>query len=133
MSPTPFTFDLDPAAVADLRDRLHRTRWPEKETVDDWSQGVPLAYARELCEYWADGYDFEAAARRLLASTSAPTGVQTITRGDDPALARVRIINALNAGPAVVNFHGHGAEDLWTSADLLARVRQVLDGATRSS
>ena len=41
------------------------------------------------------------------------------TRGDDTALTRVQIINALNAGPAVVNFQGHGAEDLWTSADLL--------------
>ena len=33
----------------DLRERLARTRWPERETVDDWSQGVPLAYVQELC------------------------------------------------------------------------------------
>ncbi|MDQ1494458.1 MAG: epoxide hydrolase, partial [Actinomycetota bacterium] len=37
----------------------------EKETVDDWSQGVPLAYLRELCAYWADGYDWPATQARL--------------------------------------------------------------------
>ncbi len=45
--------------------RLAATRWPEAETVDDWSQGVPLSYQREVCEYWADGYDFAAAQARL--------------------------------------------------------------------
>ena len=40
-----------------------RTRWPDAETVDDWAQGVPLAYVRELCAYWADGYDFGLADR----------------------------------------------------------------------
>jgi pimeloyl-ACP methyl ester carboxylesterase len=54
-------------AIADLRDRLRRTRWPERETVDDWSQGVPLSYAQELCSYWADGYDFARAQSRLNA------------------------------------------------------------------
>ncbi|MCK9924931.1 epoxide hydrolase 1 [Frankia sp. AgPm24] len=55
------------AAVADLRDRLRRTRWAEPATVDDWSQGVPVDYLRELCGYWADGYDFAAAEARLRA------------------------------------------------------------------
>jgi hypothetical protein len=41
------------ADLDDLRDRLRRTRWPEAETVDDWSQGIPLAYVQELCSYWA--------------------------------------------------------------------------------
>ena len=63
--PQPFTIEWSDAAVADLRDRLARTRWPEAETVDDWSQGVPLSYQREVCEYWADGYDFAAAQARL--------------------------------------------------------------------
>ncbi|MEP6622972.1 MAG: epoxide hydrolase family protein [Acidimicrobiia bacterium] len=53
--------------LADLRDRLARTRWPEAETVDDWSQGIPLAYARELCEYWAHEYDWRATEARLNA------------------------------------------------------------------
>jgi epoxide hydrolase len=53
------------ADLDDLRDRLRRTRWPEAETVDDWSQGIPLAYLRDLCGYWADGYDWRATEARL--------------------------------------------------------------------
>jgi len=63
--PTPFEFEWSADTIADLRGRLARTRWPEAETVDDWSQGVPLAYQREVCDYWADGYDFAAAQARL--------------------------------------------------------------------
>jgi hypothetical protein len=40
--PQPFTVEWSDDAIADLRERLARTRWPEAETVDDWSQGVPL-------------------------------------------------------------------------------------------
>jgi pimeloyl-ACP methyl ester carboxylesterase len=64
---TPFRVEIPEAAVGDLRDRLERTRWPEAETVDDWSQGVPLAYVRDVCRYWADGYDWKAAEARLNA------------------------------------------------------------------
>ncbi|MDQ1542232.1 MAG: hypothetical protein QOH29_2958 [Actinomycetota bacterium] len=61
----PFRIEFAASELTDLRDRLTRTRWPEKETVDDWSQGVPLAYLRELCGYWADGYDWPATQARL--------------------------------------------------------------------
>ncbi len=54
----PLTIDVPDAALDDLRDRLARTRWPEAEPVDDWSQGIPLTYTQELCEYWATGYDW---------------------------------------------------------------------------
>ncbi len=50
-----------------MRRRLRQTRWPEPEPVDDWSQGVPLGYLRELCEYWDDGYDWRATEARLNA------------------------------------------------------------------
>jgi pimeloyl-ACP methyl ester carboxylesterase len=63
----PLRVEFPDDAVADLRERLRRTRWPEREPVDDWSQGVPLSYLRELCAYWADGYDFAAAQARLNA------------------------------------------------------------------
>jgi pimeloyl-ACP methyl ester carboxylesterase len=63
----PFRISVDEADLRDLRDRLHRTRWPEAETVDDWSQGVPLSYLRELCRYWADAYDWRATEARLNA------------------------------------------------------------------
>ena len=42
----------------DLQRRLAATRWPEPETVDDWSQGVPLERLQALCDYWRDGYDW---------------------------------------------------------------------------
>jgi pimeloyl-ACP methyl ester carboxylesterase len=61
----PFRVDVSDAELADLRDRLLRTRWPDPETVEDWSQGVPLSYARELCEYWARDYDWRRAESRL--------------------------------------------------------------------
>jgi epoxide hydrolase len=57
---TPFTIDVPQADLDDLAERLRRTRWAEAETVDDWSQGIPLSYTKELCGYWADGYDWRA-------------------------------------------------------------------------
>jgi pimeloyl-ACP methyl ester carboxylesterase len=56
----PFRIEVPEAALSDLRDRLARTRWPEAETVDDWSQGIPLAYVQELCDHWATKYDWRA-------------------------------------------------------------------------
>ncbi|MEY2404741.1 MAG: epoxide hydrolase [Acidimicrobiaceae bacterium] len=61
----PFRIEIPDAALADLRDRLQRTRWPEAETVEDWSQGVPLSYAHEVCQYWADKYDWRSTEARL--------------------------------------------------------------------
>jgi pimeloyl-ACP methyl ester carboxylesterase len=64
----PFRIAVPDAALTDLRTRLANTRWPENETVDDWSQGVPLAYTRELAGYWAEVYDWrvrEAALNRF--------------------------------------------------------------------
>jgi pimeloyl-ACP methyl ester carboxylesterase len=55
---TPFTVDIPQHALDDLKARLSNTRWPEQEPVDDWSQGIPLAYTRELAAYWADDYDW---------------------------------------------------------------------------
>ena len=67
MSAVPFHVSIPQSAIDDLRDRLRNTRWPERETVDDWSQGIPLAYTQELCRYWADQYDFAAFQQRLTA------------------------------------------------------------------
>ena len=64
----PYHIDVPDAVLDDLQERLARTRWPEAETVDDWSQGIPLAYTREVAGYWADGYDWrsrEAALNRF--------------------------------------------------------------------
>jgi pimeloyl-ACP methyl ester carboxylesterase len=76
---TPFAVPLDPATVEDLRARLRATRWPEREAVDDWSQGVPLSYAQELCRVWADEYDFGFADR-----VNAFPGFRATLQGPEP-------------------------------------------------
>ena len=63
----PFRIEIPDADLEDLRDRLRRTRWPEPATADGWAQGVPLDYLRELCAYWAQGYDWRATEARLNA------------------------------------------------------------------
>src|SRR5262245_50589071 len=64
---TPFRVEIPDADLRDLRERLARTRWPDRETVEDWSQGVPLAHMRELCAHWAAEYDWRATEARLNA------------------------------------------------------------------
>jgi pimeloyl-ACP methyl ester carboxylesterase len=56
----PFRIAVPDADLADLKNRLARTRWSEAECVDDWTQGIPLAYTRELADYWANPYDWRA-------------------------------------------------------------------------
>ena len=55
---TPFSIAASDEELEDLRRRLHATRWPNEEPVDDWSQGIPLSYVKQVCSYWADGYDW---------------------------------------------------------------------------
>ena len=61
----PFHIDVPETELDDLRDRLRRTRWPDRETVADWSQGIPLAYLKDLCRYWAEEYDWRVTEKRL--------------------------------------------------------------------
>ena len=75
---TPYRIDIDEAELDDLRARLARTRYPEAETVDDWSQGIPLAYVRELCDYWRDGYDWRVTESRLNAIPQFRTEVDGV-------------------------------------------------------
>jgi pimeloyl-ACP methyl ester carboxylesterase len=87
----PFLIDTAPAALEDLRVRLRHTRWPERETVDDWSQGVPLAYLQDLCRYWAGPYDWRATQARLNAIPQFTTTIDGLrvhflhVRSPDPA------------------------------------------------
>jgi epoxide hydrolase len=74
----PFRIAVPDEVLDDLRRRLRATRWPERETVPDWSQGVPLAYLQEVCGYWADGYDWrarEAALNRFPQFTTTVDGL----------------------------------------------------------
>ena len=59
-----FRIDIGAAALEDLHRRLEMTRFPEAETTADWNQGVPLAYAREIRDYFipdfSDWKDYDA-------------------------------------------------------------------------
>ena len=55
----PFKIKISDEELEDLNKRLAATRWPEKETVKDWSQGVPLSYIKEICDYWVNEYDWK--------------------------------------------------------------------------
>ena len=65
--PTEFLIDAPNVELEDLRARLRNARWPEQEPVDDWSQGMPLAFLQRLCRHWADGYDWRPTEARLNA------------------------------------------------------------------
>jgi pimeloyl-ACP methyl ester carboxylesterase len=63
----PFRVNVPEADLADLRRRVLATRWPDKETVADRSQGVQLAKLQELVQYWGSGYDWRKAEAKLNA------------------------------------------------------------------
>ena len=62
-----FHLEVPEAALRDLKDRLSQTRWPERETVNDLSQGARLADVKALCDYWRDHYDWRRCEARLNA------------------------------------------------------------------
>jgi microsomal epoxide hydrolase len=66
-TPRPFTFRVPSGALSALHERLDQTRWPDDVNDEAWGWGVPLAYLKELCAYWRDGFDWRAAEARLFA------------------------------------------------------------------
>ena len=63
----PFSVNVPEADLADLRRRIAATRWPDKETVGDPSQGTQLAQLQDLVRYWSGGYDWRKAEAKLNA------------------------------------------------------------------
>src|SRR5688572_32997553 len=61
----PFTIEVPESDLDDLRGRIAATRWPEKETVDDQSQGPQLATMRALADYWSTEYDWRRCEARM--------------------------------------------------------------------
>src|SRR5262245_16990126 len=95
-----FQFHATDDQLADLKRRILATRWPEKETVSDSSQGVPLATMRELAQYWATDYDWRKAEAKL---NSYPQFVTNID-GLDIHFIHVKS-KEKNALPLIIN-HG---------------------------
>jgi pimeloyl-ACP methyl ester carboxylesterase len=96
----PFSFHASDEALADLRRRIQAMRWPEKETVTDESQGVPLATMRELARYWATDYDWRKAEAKLSALPQFVTSID----GLDIHFIQVKS-REKNALPLIIN-HG---------------------------
>jgi epoxide hydrolase len=61
----PFRIEVPEADLVDLGRRLSAARWPTRETVSDWSQGLPLDVLRELCEHWRSAYDWRSTEQRV--------------------------------------------------------------------
>ena len=71
----PFQFHATDEALAELQRRIAATRWPERETVADATQGVPLAAMQKLAKYWATDYDWRKAEARLNALPQFVTNI----------------------------------------------------------
>src|SRR3954452_7380273 len=96
----PFKINVSEDALANLRRRIAATQWPEKETVEDQSQGVQLATLQELARYWAADYDWRKCEARLSALPQFITEID----GLDIHFVHVRSKHE-NALPLVIN-HG---------------------------
>jgi len=96
----PFHFKATDEQLADLRRRIVATQWPERETVDDATQGVQLATMQKLARYWATDYDW----RKCEAKLSAIPQFVTTIDGVDIHFIHVRSKNK-NALPIIIT-HG---------------------------
>ncbi len=96
----PFELAIPESELEDLRRRLKATRWPDAETPDDWSQGIPLSYMREVCAYWANDYDWRPCESLL----NGWEQFQTEIDGVDIHFLHVKSLHA-NAMPLLIT-HG---------------------------
>ena len=96
----PFQINFPESAIVDLRRRIGATRWPERETVADATQGVQLATMRELARYWQTDYDWRKVETRLNALPQFVTSID----GLDIHFIHARSKNA-NALPLIIT-HG---------------------------
>ena len=61
----PFRIDIPESELVELRDRINATRWPERELVNDDTQGVQLATMQKLAAHWANEFDWRKVEARL--------------------------------------------------------------------
>jgi hypothetical protein len=96
----PFRVSVAEEDLAELRRRVAATRWPEKETVGDQSQGVQLATIQALARCWATDYDLRRFEARLNAVPQFMTGIDGLAPSDETAAHRLLAAAEDNAGPA---------------------------------
>ncbi|SEJ81386.1 Pimeloyl-ACP methyl ester carboxylesterase [Sphingobium sp. AP50] len=97
---TPFKINVPDSDLQYLKMRLENTRWPDKEIVDDLSQGVPLARMRALADYWRTKYDWRRAERQINAFP------QFITRIDGIDIHFVHIRSKHDEAMPLIMTHG---------------------------
>ena len=76
MDISPYQNSVSDEVLEDLHARLAKTRWPEKELVEDWSQGIPLSYVQEMCDYWLHSYDWRRREADLNRFTQFTTPIE---------------------------------------------------------
>src|SRR6516162_11377276 len=62
--PQPFTLNVPDEAIADLRERLARTRYPDQAPGEPWAYGTDVGYLRQLVDYWRTAFDWRAEEAR---------------------------------------------------------------------
>src|SRR5438046_1044652 len=112
----PFRFNVPEAELTELRRRINATKWPERETVADASQGVQLATIQALARYWATDYDWRTCEAKLKALPQFMTEID----GLDIHFIHVRS-NHEHALPLIVT---HG----WP--DSVIEQRKIIDPVT---
>ena len=100
MTIEPFSIAASDAELEDLVTRLERTRLPEAETPDDWSQGTPLAYLYEVIEYWRTDYNWREREARINAFD------QFLTDVDDLGIHFVHVRSKVPDAAPLVMTHG---------------------------
>ena len=76
----PFHVNVPEEELTDLRNRINAAKWPERETVTDDSQGVPLAMMQELARYWAADYDWRKCEAKVNALPQSARTTKTHCR-----------------------------------------------------
>ncbi len=115
----PFTISISDEVLADLRDRLSRTRWPNDFANDHWEYGTNGAYLKELVEYWLHHYDWRSHEREMNAFSHYKTTIDNIP---------IHFIQEPGKGPKpmpLILSHGWP----WTFWDLRKVIRPLSDPA----
>ena len=136
----PFKVQVPQAALEDLRRRIAETRWPDRETVDDQSQGIQLAKLKPLVEYWGTGYDWRKAEAKLNALPQFMTTIDGVdihfihvrsrhperhAADHDAWLARLGVRAAQDRRPA------HRSDRAWRKRGGRVRSRPAVDAGLR--